>query len=69
MKGMLEITSAGYGWAVWNGSELIGVYDRYTDALDVATGWDRQLWPWRSLWDHEHREDAQKARQEKGSSW
>ncbi|WP_348688045.1 hypothetical protein [uncultured Dubosiella sp.] len=52
---MKEITSVGRSWAVWDGLDLIGIFDEYGDAVDAALGWDRRLWPWTYLFDIEQR--------------
>lgn len=56
----MHITKVGYQYAVWNGSDLVGVYDSALEAQDAATGWDRKLWPWESLYDVENRKKLAK---------
>lgn len=56
----MEITKVGNQFAVWNGSNLVGVYDSALEAQDAVTGWDRKLWPWESLYDVENRKKLAK---------
>lgn len=57
----MHITMVGQNqWAIWDGYKLVRVCDSERDALDTLIGWDRSLWPWKSLYDVEH--EAEKPR-------
>lgn len=47
------IEPCGDQYAVWNGNELIGVYDSYKEAEDAMHNWDSRIWKWKSLHDVE----------------